>query len=131
MRIQKNYIMKFWLRQRCLIDTIYKGVNFKKIKNKTMSEVDDNFFQRADDHINLSNDQLSDSSIGKVSASMMYSVARFNAWFSACEFNNADEMKKGKDETIKYFVAEYEKMLKENLNNYIENFDSFMQPKEN
>ena len=28
-------------------------------------------------------------------------------------------------------VAEYEKMLTENLDNYIENFDSFMHPKEN
>lgn len=96
-----------------------------------MSEVDDKFFQRADDHINLSNDQLSDSSIGKVSASMMYSVTRFNAWFSACEFNNAEEMKKGKEKTIKYFVAEYKKMLTENFDNYIENFDNFMQTKEN
>ena len=38
-----------------------------------MDKGDDNFFKRADDHINLSNDQLSDASIGKVSASMMYS----------------------------------------------------------
>lgn len=91
-----------------------------------MSETDDKFFKRADDHINLSNDQLSDSSIGKVSASMMYSVARFNAWFSACEFTNAEDMEKGKKETIKYFVAEYEKMLTENIDDYIKNFDKFM-----
>ena len=91
-----------------------------------MSDTDEKFFKRADDHINLSNDQLSEATIGKVSASMMYSVARFNAWFSACEFTNAEEMKKGKQETIKYFVAEYEKMLTENLDDYIENFDKFM-----
>ncbi|MFT6321670.1 MAG: hypothetical protein ACJAT4_002600 [Granulosicoccus sp.] len=91
-----------------------------------MSETDDKFFKRADDHINLSNDQLSDATIGKVSASMMYSVARFNAWFSACEFSNAAEMKKGRQETIKYFVAEYEKMVTENLDDYIENFEKFM-----
>jgi hypothetical protein len=91
-----------------------------------MSETDDKFFKRADDHINLSNDQLSDATIGKVSASMMYSVARFNAWFSAYEFTNAEEMKKGRQETIKYFVAEYEKMVTENLDDYIENFEKFM-----
>ena len=91
-----------------------------------MNETDDKFFKRADDHINLSNDQLTEATIGKVSASMMYSVARFNAWFSACEFSNAEEMKNGRKETIKYFVAEYEKMLTENLDDYIENFEKFM-----
>jgi len=91
-----------------------------------MSDTDEKFFQRADEHINLSNDQLSDATTGKVSASMMYSVARFNAWFSACEFSNAAEMKNGKQETIKYFVAEYEKMLTENLEDYIQNFEKFM-----
>ena len=96
-----------------------------------MSETDDKFFKRADEHINLSNEQLSNTSGGKVSASMMYSVARFNAWMSACGFNNSDEMEKAKKETIKYFVDEYEKMLTENLEDYIENFDDFMKPKEN
>jgi len=91
-----------------------------------MSDTEEKFFQRADEHINLSNDQLSDATTGKVSASMMYSVARFNAWFSACEFSNAAEMKNGKQETIKYFVAEYEKMLTENLDDYIQNFEKFM-----
>lgn len=91
-----------------------------------MTDIDDKFFDRADAHINLSNEQLSNSTKGKVSASMMYSVARFNSWVSACEFNNANEMKEVKEETIKYFVAEYEKMLKENLEDYIGNFDTYM-----
>jgi len=91
-----------------------------------MTDIDDKFFDRADAHINLSNEQLSNSTKGKVSASMMYSVARFNSWVSACEFNNAKEMKEVKEETIKYFVAEYEKMLKENLEDYIRNFDKYM-----
>jgi len=91
-----------------------------------MSEVDDNFFDRADEHINLSNKQLSKVSRGKVSASMMYSVARYNSWVSACGFNNAEEMKEAKEETIKYFMTEFENMLKENLDDYIENFEKYM-----
>lgn len=95
-----------------------------------MAEIDDKFFDRANEHINLSNQQLSAASIGKVSASMMYSVARFNSWLNARGFNNSEEMEKAKEETIKYFVSEYENMLKENLNDYIENFDKYIQ-KEN
>ena len=91
-----------------------------------MEEIDDDFFDRADEHINLSNKQLSKVSRGKVSASMMYSVARYNSWVSACGFKDANEMEKAKEETIKYFVIEYEKMLTENLDDYIENFDKYM-----
>lgn len=91
-----------------------------------MAEIDDKFFDRADEHINLSNEQLETTSRGKVSASMMYSVARFNAWVSACGFNNAQEMEEAKDVTVQYFVKEFEKMLIENLDNYIEHFDKYI-----
>lgn len=91
-----------------------------------MSEVDEDFFKRADEHIHLSNTQMSKASLGKVSASMMYSVARFNAYVSACGWNNGKEMEKAKQETIDYFVREYEKMLTENLEDYIKNFDKYM-----
>ena len=93
-----------------------------------MPEIDDQFYARADEHINLSNKQLQQASRGKVSASMMYSVARFNAWVSACGWNNAGEMEAAKEETVRYFVAEYEKMLSEHLDDYIQNFDSYMNP---
>lgn len=91
-----------------------------------MNKPDDNFFDRADEHILLSNKQLSDASSGKVSASMMYSVARFNAWLTACGFDSAEEMKNDKEATIEYFIAEYEKMLRENLDDYIDHFDKYM-----
>ena len=91
-----------------------------------MSEIDDQFFERADEHINLSNKQLSATTPGRVSASMMYSVARFNAWLSACGFDNRVEMEKAKEETVQFFVTEYEKMLRENLEEYIEHFENYM-----
>lgn len=61
---------------------------------------------------------------------MLYGTARFNAWLSATGWNNAEEMKKAKDETLEYFVTEYRKMLEENLNDYIENFETYMTPQE-
>ncbi|MEN0050083.1 MAG: DUF3144 domain-containing protein [Bacteroidota bacterium] len=96
-----------------------------------MAKIDNNFFKRADEHIHLSNEQLSTASRGKVSASMMYSVARFNAWISACGFDNSKQMNEAKEETIEYFVKEYAKMLRENFEDYIENFDEYMKPKWN
>ena len=93
-----------------------------------MQDVDEEFFERADAHIRLSNDQVSDGCAqGKVSASMMYSMARFNSWVSACGWNSQSEMQSSKEETIEYFVAEFKKMLEENLDDYIGNFDEYMQ----
>lgn len=91
-----------------------------------MSKTDDKFFERADAHINLSNEQLTNTTNGKVSASMMYSTARFNAWVSAMGFYNGQEMKDAKEETVNYFVKEYKQMLEENLDDYIANYDDYM-----
>ena len=92
-----------------------------------MQEVDDTFYERADAHIHLSNDQITDEiGRGKVSASFMYSVARFNAWVSACGWNNGKEMEEAKEETIEYFVEQFRKMLEENMDDYIKNFDKYL-----
>lgn len=89
-------------------------------------EVDDKFYDRADAHINLSNEQLKEIGLIKVNDSMMYSVVRFNAWVSASGFDSAEEMSASKDEIIEYFSIQYRKMLVENVDNYIANFDKFM-----
>jgi hypothetical protein len=95
-----------------------------------MADVDDKFYERADAHIDLSNDQLKDISRGKVSASMMYAVARFNAWITACGYSTSAEMSGAREETIEYFITEYRKMLEENLDDYIDNFDKYMRVKD-
>ena len=96
-----------------------------------MQNTDDEFYDRADAHIHLSNDQIAgEVTSGKVSASMMYATARFNSWVSACGWSSAQELDSAKEETIEYFVTEYRKMLEENLNDYIEKFDSYMKQPE-
>lgn len=87
---------------------------------------DDKFFERADAHIHLSNDQLKEIEHGRVSASMMFALARFNAWVNAREFLSAEQMQTGKNEAIEYFTNEYRKMLEENLDDYIANFNQYM-----
>lgn len=92
-----------------------------------MQQVDDEFYQRADAHIHLSNQQINEKiTRGKVSASNMYATARFNAWISACGCNTGHEMAESRQETLDYFVTEYRKMLEDNLDNYINNFESYM-----
>jgi len=93
-----------------------------------MPEVDDEFYDRADAHILLSNEQISKNiGRGKASASMMYATARFNSWVSATGWGSGEEMAESKEETIEYFVSQYRKMLEENMADYIDNFDKYIQ----
>ncbi len=88
--------------------------------------VDDKFYERADAHINLSNEQLKEIGSGKVAESMMFSLARFNSWISAGGYKSGEEMVEERDVIIQYFTTQYIKMLGENLDDYIENFDKYM-----
>jgi len=88
--------------------------------------LDEHFYDRADCYIDVANNQCHSIGRGKVSASFMYALARFNAWLSATGFKSADEMRVKREETIDYFVDQYRKNLEDNLDQYINNFDEYM-----
>ena len=89
---------------------------------------DHDFYDRADEHLRVASDHLSEASQGKVSASLMYACARFNAWVSANHRQSPAELKNAYGETIEYFVAEYRKMLVQNLDDYVDNFKQYNEP---
>ena len=89
-------------------------------------EADNDFFERADTHIHIANEQTAKASRGKVSASLMYATARFNSWISACKAESGADLLAGKEEIVEYFLQEYRQMLNENLDDYAKNFDKYM-----
>jgi PPE-repeat protein len=91
-------------------------------------ETDHEFYDRAQEHLRIANEQLGDVSRGQVSASMMYACARFNAWLSASDRQSASELRSAYGETIEYFVAQYRKMLVKNLDDFVANFGAYRQP---
>lgn len=96
-----------------------------------MKEVDEKYYERADAHIRLSNDQITEKvGHGKVSASFMFGAARFNAHLTATSWNSQKEFSDGKDAAIKYFIDEYRTMLVEHMDDYEENFNAYMDIKE-
>jgi Protein of unknown function (DUF3144) len=98
---------------------------------ETTMQTDDRFYDRADEHIRLANEQINNvESRGKVSASMMYAAARFNAWVSATGFSSEAEMRERRELRIDFLCDQYRKMLRENYDDYIENFDEYMRPRE-
>ncbi|KTC24750.1 MULTISPECIES: DUF3144 domain-containing protein [Pseudomonas] len=89
---------------------------------------DDSFYDRADAHIELSNEQLGQvQDLGKVSASMMFGTTRFNAWVSARNFKSGEEMAQAREAMLKYFCDQYRMMLEDNLDDHINNFATYMQ----
>ncbi len=88
--------------------------------------IDNKFYERADAHINLSNAQLNEIGSGQVAASMMFSLARFNSWISAGGYKSGEEMADERNIIIEYFTTQYLNMLEENVDDYIANFDKYM-----
>ncbi len=89
-------------------------------------KLDDGFWDRADSFIDLANSYCENVGTGKVSASLLYAAARFNASVVASSAASADELKGDKEEAIAYFSEQYKKMLEENLDDYIENYEKYM-----
>jgi hypothetical protein len=105
-------------------------INNKKAK-PYMSERDKAFFDRADAYIKLANNQMEKGiQAGEVSPSFMYGLARYSAWFTASGWTNANDMADAKDETVRFFVSEFRRMLELNMDDYIQNFDNYVQASE-
>lgn len=64
---------------------------------------DPTFFARADSFINLANDHCANVGRGKVSASLLYGCARFQAWNAACWAADGADMAAKRAETVKLF----------------------------
>lgn len=91
---------------------------------------DQAFYDRADAHIELSNEQLkAEADLGQVSASMMFGTTRFNAWASARNFKSGVEMGEAREAMLKYFCDQYRMMLEDNLDDHINNFDRYKRGK--
>jgi hypothetical protein len=91
---------------------------------------DDAFYERADAHINLSNEQVNSAPREMVNASMLFASARFCAWLSAGGYSSGEAMAAKKQEIADYFVDGFRQMLEGNIDAYANNFDAYMKPKE-
>jgi hypothetical protein len=89
-------------------------------------KLDGGFWDRADSFIDLANSYCENVETGKVSASLLYAAARFNASLVAGSAGSVNELKGDKEKAIAYFSEQYKKMLGENLQDYIENYEQYM-----
>lgn len=102
-----------------------------KQKTTQESELDTKmhaFYERADEFILLAN-QLRTSEVhaGKVNASMLYATARFSAWAAATGFVKGSDYAKEKEDIIEHFTKNFAQMLSDNIDDYAENFQKYLQ----
>lgn len=86
------------------------------------------FYQRADAIIGLANSQLGpDAHSGQVGASLLYAAARYSASVASIGFVKGDDFAKEKDDIVEFYTKQYRQMLSDNLTDYAQNFDKYVQ----
>ncbi|WP_396588335.1 DUF3144 domain-containing protein [Bermanella sp. R86510] len=93
---------------------------------QTAKNMDPGFFKRTDQFISLANELTKEHEPGKISASMLYAAARFNAYLVAASAKDKAEADRNKVEALDYFTDQYRAMLKANLEDYVEKYDEYL-----
>ena len=89
-------------------------------------ERDEEFWKLADEFINFANDKCNDHRNGKVSTTMIFAAARFNAFMFASMAKDLEEFNKDRDMAIEYFSNQYKDAFIENIDDYQKNYGDYM-----
>ena len=85
------------------------------------------FYQRADAIIGVANSQLGPEAHScQVGASLLYAAARYSASVASIGFVKGDDFAKEKDDIVEFYVKQYRQMLSDNLTDYAQNFDKYV-----
>ena len=87
---------------------------------------DQKFWDIADSFIGLANKHCADIDRGKVGAALLFAAARFNTFVTAVASTGATAFRQDREKAIEYFTAEFEKMLRANLDDWAEHFEKHM-----
>lgn len=89
-----------------------------------MSEMrDKQFWDIADSFIQLANTHLNEVKPSRVSACALFAASRFNAFVITAAAASKEQLMAEKEAAIAYFMSEYEKMLRENLDEHLARYD--------
>ncbi len=85
------------------------------------------FYQRADEIIGVANSQLGDNAhSGQVGASLLYAAARYSASVASIGFVKGDDFAQEKDDIVEFYTKQYRQMLSDNLTDYAQNFEKYI-----
>ena len=109
------------------IDTALDNTSNKAAEAAEVTAEMQAFYKRADAIIELANSQLSPTAhSGQVGASLLYAAARYSASVASIGFVKGDDLRKEKDEIIDFYTKQYRQMLSDNIDDYAQNFDKYI-----
>ena len=90
-----------------------------------MSDVlrDKQFWDMTDSFIQLANTHLNEVKPSRVSACALFAASRFNAFVITAASESKEQLIAEKEAAIAYFLDQYEKMLRENLDEHLARYD--------
>ena len=99
-----------------------------KVNKATQLDADKKFIKIADHFIGEANQQCNENDHQLVNASLLYASARFSAFITASLAESKENFEESSDKAIAFYVEEFEKMLKEHMNQYKFKFDKRVTP---
>ena len=94
-----------------------------------MSDNKDAFFELTDAFIDLANQKGADIDATEMSEAMIYAAARYSAYTIASSCENPQELIDDERDATKHFVHHFKTLLIDNLNDYLDNFDTYLKDK--
>lgn len=97
-------------------------------KKKTASEHDNDqqFWDLAEQFIELANQSLENTDPGKIGAAMLFAATRFNAFVVASSSVDRKEYIADMDDTMDYLSKQFRHMLGDNLRDFKENYKVYI-----
>ena len=87
------------------------------------ADTDEDFYKRADVFLKVANDMIKGTHPGKISASMTFGAARFNAWFFGQMCPSKADMEAKSEEMITQFTEQYQRMLRQHIADHLTHWD--------
>jgi hypothetical protein len=86
---------------------------------------DEQFWQLVDNFISLANDKAQTTDRNIIGPAILFAATRFNAYMLASSTGNVETFSAQKEEAIKYYKDQHEKMLNDNFGDFETNFEKY------
>jgi hypothetical protein len=87
---------------------------------------DPQFWDMAEQFIELANGSLENADAGKIGAAMLFAATRFNAFVVASSSIDRAEFIEDMDETMDYLSKQFRQMLGDNLRDFRDNYKVYI-----
>jgi hypothetical protein len=97
-----------------------------KKKTASIQDNDQQFWELAEQFIEMANHSLENADPGKIGAAMLFAATRFNAFVVASASLDRAEFTADMDESMDYLSKQFRQMLGDNLRDFKDNYKVYI-----